>query len=203
MPETTLYRFALQISDVLFKNQIRPLHVHWLLGSDCTTICQMALASAGSSVQLYNCQLDGDSTCYTPSLMVSCHGVLVCDVQDVAQQLLPLVVPALLSAGGRYALVGHSLGCWTAYELLLALRRAGAHIDILHCTCRMLCIIKRNTADCLPATLNTDSATAAQRAHSNKAAVCQYGMIARVHDCRSARPSCGLFLSHAVAPHTV
>jgi surfactin synthase thioesterase subunit len=46
--------------------------------------------------------------------------------QDVAQQLLPLVAPALLSAGGVYGIVGHSLGCWTAYELLLALRTAGA-----------------------------------------------------------------------------
>lgn len=46
-------------------------------------------------------------------------------VQHVAQQLLPLVAPALLSAGGRYGIVGHSLGCWAAYELVLALRKAG------------------------------------------------------------------------------
>lgn len=46
-------------------------------------------------------------------------------LQDVAGELLPLVVPALLSTGGKFAVVGHSLGCWTAYELLLALRQAG------------------------------------------------------------------------------
>ncbi|KAF6253165.1 Alpha/Beta hydrolase protein [Scenedesmus sp. NREL 46B-D3] len=46
-------------------------------------------------------------------------------LQEVAQQLLPLVAPALLAAGGRYAVVGHSMGCWAAYELLLLLRQAG------------------------------------------------------------------------------
>jgi hypothetical protein len=46
-------------------------------------------------------------------------------LQEVAQQLLPLVAPALLAAGGRYALVGHSMGCWAAYELLLLLQQAG------------------------------------------------------------------------------
>ncbi|WIA19313.1 hypothetical protein OEZ85_003946 [Tetradesmus obliquus] len=46
-------------------------------------------------------------------------------LQEVAQQLLPLVAPALLAAGGRYALVAHSMGCWAAYELLLLLQQAG------------------------------------------------------------------------------
>uniref|UniRef100_A0A383VJE5 Thioesterase domain-containing protein n=1 Tax=Tetradesmus obliquus TaxID=3088 RepID=A0A383VJE5_TETOB len=46
-------------------------------------------------------------------------------LQEVAQQLLPLVAPALLAAGGRYALVAHSMGCWAAFELLLLLRQAG------------------------------------------------------------------------------
>lgn len=61
-------------------------------------------------------------------LWVCCSQTVRCCmcVQDVAQQLLPLVAPALLSAGGTYGIVGHSMGCWMAYELVLALRKAGA-----------------------------------------------------------------------------
>lgn len=46
--------------------------------------------------------------------------------QEAAQQLLPLVAAQLQAAGGRYAIVAHSMGCWAAFELLLLLKQAGA-----------------------------------------------------------------------------
>eukprot|EP00879_Flechtneria_rotunda_P033622 GHRR01037256.1.p1 GENE.GHRR01037256.1~~GHRR01037256.1.p1 ORF type:complete len:201 (+),score=46.85 GHRR01037256.1:2652-3254(+) len=46
-------------------------------------------------------------------------------LQEAANQLLPIVAPALLAVQGRYAVIGHSMGCWAAYELLLLLRHAG------------------------------------------------------------------------------
>eukprot|EP00878_Enallax_costatus_P041452 GHUV01048236.1.p1 GENE.GHUV01048236.1~~GHUV01048236.1.p1 ORF type:complete len:409 (+),score=120.29 GHUV01048236.1:169-1395(+) len=46
-------------------------------------------------------------------------------LKDLAQQLLPHIAAAVCSANGRYALVGHSMGCWAAYELLLALKQEG------------------------------------------------------------------------------
>jgi surfactin synthase thioesterase subunit len=83
---------------------------------------------------------------------VACTAVGLC-VQEVAQQLLPLVAPALLAAGGRYALVGHSMGCWAAYELLLLLRQEGGPM----CCCCCCCCTK--LADLLSAHVHLSSAT--------------------------------------------
>lgn len=60
-----------------------------------------------------------------------CSCAVLAMLQEVAQQLLPLVAPALLAAGGRYALVAHSMGCWAAYELLLLLQQAGESCSVL------------------------------------------------------------------------
>lgn len=51
--------------------------------------------------------------------------VCLCVLQEVAQQLLPLVAPAVLAADGRFGIVGHSMGCWMAFEMMLAFRQAG------------------------------------------------------------------------------
>lgn len=51
--------------------------------------------------------------------------VSLCHVQELGQQLVPLVAPAVLAAGGKWGVIGHSLGCWAAYEVALALRAAG------------------------------------------------------------------------------
>lgn len=78
------------------------------------------------------------SACNTLRCLPSC----AC-VQEAAQQLLPLVVPAILAASGKYAVVGHSLGCWTAFELLLALRKAGErHSSLLSRCLQQRCCLK-------------------------------------------------------------
>ncbi|KAF8058893.1 zinc finger CCCH domain-containing protein 24 [Scenedesmus sp. PABB004] len=46
-------------------------------------------------------------------------------LQAVARELLPLVAPAL-AAAGAWAVCGHSMGAWAAWELLLLLRAEGA-----------------------------------------------------------------------------
>lgn len=46
-------------------------------------------------------------------------------MQALAQELLPLIAPAVIAAGGKFGIVGHSLGSWAAYEVMLALRTAG------------------------------------------------------------------------------
>lgn len=46
-------------------------------------------------------------------------------LRELATQLVPLLAPAVARAGGRYALVGHSMGAWAAYEVALAMMDNG------------------------------------------------------------------------------
>lgn len=67
-------------------------------------------------VQMLAPQLPGRGQRLRESPLTSC--------QAVAQQLLPVVAPQL-QGGQPWAVVGHSMGCWAAYELLLAAHQHG------------------------------------------------------------------------------
>jgi surfactin synthase thioesterase subunit len=67
-------------------------------------------------VQLLAPQLPGRGQRLREPPLTSC--------QAVAQELLPVVAP-LLQSGQPWVVVGHSMGCWAAYELLLAALRHG------------------------------------------------------------------------------
>jgi surfactin synthase thioesterase subunit len=48
----------------------------------------------------------------------------VASLQDLAEALLPVLAP-FLQKGVPYVVVGHSMGCWAAWEVLRRVEREG------------------------------------------------------------------------------